>query len=101
LGGRLYTDAHPEYDKYSATRLALVDRSGAVQPFGPTFPSDSSIVTSVAASADGSQVAVALYGRNKPSGPVTARIELLPMPGHSGELREWTVSGDVDQVQSL
>ena len=77
-------------------RLALVSASGASQPFGPVFRFYS--VTGLAVSPDGRRVAVAL------AGPTSAAsgIEILPMPGHRGTIRNWhPLRGDTGEFVSL
>ena len=77
-------------------RLALVSASGESQPFGPVFRLYS--VTGLAVSPDGGRVAVAL------AGPTSAAsgIEILPMPGHRGTIRNWhPLRGDTGEFVSL
>jgi len=71
-------------------RLATVSASGQIQPFGPAFARQLA-VTALAVRPDGSAVAVALSHpntRNK-----SAQIELVPLPGHPGADRTWTLAG--------
>jgi hypothetical protein len=70
-------------------RLATVSTSGQIQPFGPTF-SRQLAVTALAVRPDGSAVAVALAHVNTRTKP--AQIELVPLPGHAGGDRTWTLA---------
>ncbi len=70
-------------------RLATVSTSGQIQPFGPTFGRLLD-VTALAVRPDGSAVAVALSHRNTRTKP--AQIELVPLPGHPGADRTWTLA---------
>jgi len=70
-------------------RLATVSTSGQIQPFGPTFGRQLA-VTALAARPDGSAVAVALSHPNTRNKP--AQIELVPLPGHPGADRTWTLA---------
>jgi hypothetical protein len=74
-------------------RLATVSPTGQVHAFGPVFPVAN--VTSIAVRPDGSAVAVAVSAT-----PVStdgcrckaAQIWLLPLPGHAGQQRTWTLA---------
>ena len=74
-------------------RLATVSADGVARPFGPEF-SKWQEVTSLAVRPDGLAVAV---GVARVSGSreclcSAARIELIPMPGHEGRVRAWTLA---------
>jgi hypothetical protein len=82
-----------------AVRLALVATSGAVTPFGPTFP-QSSPITGVAVSPDGTRVAIALM--QVMPGATPAEIRIMAMPGHASPTRSWPVDDvDVNEMMSL
>jgi hypothetical protein len=70
-------------------RLATVTISGRVQPFGPQI-SKGWTVTGLAARPGGSGIAVALwhYTVNR----LADQIRLVPLPGHPGSARTWTLS---------
>jgi hypothetical protein len=70
-------------------RLATVSTSGQIQPFGPAFGRQLA-VTALAVRPDGSAVAVALSHPNTRNKP--AQIELVPLPGHPGADRTWTLA---------
>ena len=70
-------------------RLATVSASGQMQPFGPAFARQLA-VTALAVRPDGSAVAVALSHPNTRNKP--AQIELVPLPGHPGADRTWTLA---------
>jgi hypothetical protein len=95
-GGWVVTLSSTRSTKRSGpVRLAVVATTGRSVPFGPEFTQVS--VTSGAVSLDGTRVAVAVAGQ---SGP--ARIEVLPLPGHRGSLRSWTVpTAHADLVTGL
>jgi hypothetical protein len=80
-------------------RLATVTVSGHVQPFGTEF-SKGWTVTGLAARPGGASIAVALwhYTVNRMPG----QIRLVPLPGHPGSARTWTLSSPLmTQAQSL
>jgi hypothetical protein len=95
-GGWVVTLASQETGmRVAPARLAWVRATGRSVPFGPKFIQ--ATVTSAAVSLDGSRVAVALAG---PSGQ--ARIEVLPLPGHAGTRRSWSVpAAQADLVAGL
>lgn len=95
-GGWVVTLASQERGmRVAPARLAWVMATGRSVPFGPKFIQ--ATVTSAAVSLDGSRVAVALAGRSG-----QARIEVLPLPGHSGARRSWNVpSAQADLVTGL
>jgi hypothetical protein len=70
-------------------RLATVATSGQVQPFGPSFAPQLT-VTALAVRPDGSAVAVALSDPDTRTRP--AQIEVVPLPGHPGADRTWTLA---------
>lgn len=72
----------------ASERLALVDASGSVTPFGPTYPSNTPI-SGLAVSPDGSSVALALMQAT--GGAPPASIVVMPIPGHAGAMRSWFV----------
>jgi hypothetical protein len=74
-------------------RLATVSTSGAIMGFGPAF-TDQVAITALAVRPDGSAVAVAItHIRTTGSAPTRpAQIELIPLPGHSGSIRTWTLA---------
>jgi hypothetical protein len=69
-------------------RLATVSTTGHVRPFGPTL--NPVAVTALAVRPDGSAVAVALSYPTTRTAP--AQIALVPLPGHAGTDRTWTLS---------
>ena len=95
-GGWVVTLASQERGmRVAPARLAWVKATGRSVPFGPKFIQ--ATVTSAAVSLDGSRVAVALAGRSG-----QARIEVLPLPGHSGARRSWNVpAAQADLVTGL
>ena len=72
----------------ASARLALVDTSGTVTTFGPTFTPDRP-VTGLAVSPDGTQVVLALMQAF--AGGPPAELMLLAMPGHQSATRRWTL----------
>lgn len=70
-------------------RLATVAATGKMRPFGPAFTPQLD-VTSLAVMLDGSAVAVALSHPNQRVIP--AEIEVVPLPGHAGTDRTWTLA---------
>lgn len=80
-------------DTSQPERLATVSTTGRVHAFGPVVPVAD--VTSIAVRPDGSAVAVAVSAT-----PVStdgcrckaAQIWLLPLPGHAGQQRTWTLA---------
>jgi hypothetical protein len=78
-------------------RLATVSTSGQIQPFGPAFGRQLA-VTALAVRPDGSAVAVALAHPNTRNKP--AQIELVPLPGHPGADRTWTLAA-ADWVRTM
>jgi hypothetical protein len=95
-GGWVVTLASRQARRRAApARLAWVRASGQSVRFGPKF--SRATITSVAVSLDGKQVAVALAGQSG-----RARIEVLPLPGHSGTQRSWRgPAGPADLVTGL
>ncbi|HEY3926119.1 MAG TPA: hypothetical protein VGL75_16260 [Acidothermaceae bacterium] len=80
-------------------RLAFVTTSGAVTPFGPTFP-QSSPISGLAVSPDGTSVAIALM--QVQPGATPAHIQVMAMPGHLSPTRSWPVDDiDVNEIMSL
>jgi len=81
--------------RVAPARLAIVMSTGRSVPFGPKFIH--ATVTSAAVSVDGSRVAVALAGQSG-----RAKIEVMPLPGHPGTRRSWSVpSAQADLVTGL
>jgi hypothetical protein len=82
-------------------RLAVVTVNGRIDDFGPVF--SGKVVTSVAVSPDGSQVAVALgpASGSPLSGSGKATIQVLPTPGHVGRTRTWTIPAPSNWVDNL
>ena len=87
-----YAPARTPVQPATPTRLAIVDPSGAVHPFGPPVPAEIS-VGGLAVSPDGSRIALALISV---SGAEPAAIQVLPMPGHTGQSRRWTIANRYD-----
>ncbi len=87
-----YAPARNPVQPADPTRLAIVDPSGAAHPFGPPVPGATS-VGGLAVSPDGSRVALALI---PVSGTEPASIRVLPMPGHTGPSRLWTIANQYD-----
>jgi hypothetical protein len=81
-----------------SARLAVVAANGRSHGFGPGFGDKA--VTSVAVSPDGSRVAVALCPTTLPA-TSAATIEVLPMPGHGGTTRTWTIPASSNWVGNL
>jgi hypothetical protein len=82
-----------------AARLAFVATSGPVTPFGPTFP-QSSPISGLAVSPDGTRVAIALM--QVQPGATPAQIKVMAMPGHASPTRSWPVDDpDVNEMMSL
>ena len=82
-----------------AARLAFVATSGAVTPFGPTFP-QSGPISGLAVSPDGTRVAIALM--QVMPGAAPAQITVMAMPGHVSPTRSWPVDDvDVNEMMSL
>lgn len=79
-------------------QVATVSRDGKVTTFGPGFLRGP--ITGLAISPNGGELAVATY---RPHGTnQQAVIRILPMPGHTGPRRTWTLDPQqVNQVQSL
>jgi hypothetical protein len=74
-------------------RLATVSTSGVVRRFGPAFSTQVRI-TALSVRPDGSAVAVAIsHIRMTNSAPIRpAQIDLIPLPGHGGGTRAWTLA---------
>ena len=70
-------------------RLARVTVGGLVQPFGAEL-SHGWTVTGLAARPDGSGIAVALW--HVTVNRLPGQIRLVPLPGHPGGTRIWTLS---------
>ena len=75
------------------TRLATVSTSGVIRLFGPAFGRQVH-VTAIEVRPDGSAVAVAIAHRT----PGAAQIELMPMPGHHGAIRTWTLGNSLATI---
>jgi hypothetical protein len=77
-------------------RLATVSSEGAIRPFGPAF-SRQVRITALAVRPDGSAVAIAItsVGTSSLAGNQAARIELVPLAGHGGAVRTWSLSSDL------
>jgi len=94
-----YAPAPGNGDSLPAARLAFVARSGAVTPFGPSFP-QSSPISGLAVSHDGTRVAIALM--QVQPGATPAEIRVMAMPGHASPTRSWPVDDvDVNEMMSL
>jgi hypothetical protein len=74
-------------------RLATVSATGTVVTFGPAFSARQS-VTSLAVRPDGTAVAVAVSTVSGADDCLcsAAKIELIPLPGHHGAIRTWTLA---------
>jgi hypothetical protein len=77
--------ANPDLEQPS--RLATVTPAGAVQPFGPAFGRNKSVI-SMAVSPDGSRLAIVVVTGS--GSRDTAAITVLPMPGFHSGTRTWT-----------
>ena len=94
-----YAPAPGNGESLPAARLAFVATSGAVTPFGPTFP-QSGPISGLAVSPDGTRVAIALMQVQPSATP--AQITIMAMPGHASPTRSWPVDDvDVNEMMSL
>ena len=92
-----YTTGGPGTGQRATTRLAIVDLSGAMHPFGPALLSSTNVGLDVAP--DGSRVALLLTAA---AGPTPPRIRVMPLPGHAGTTRQWSVHDpDVNEIKDL
>lgn len=83
----------------ASQRLAVVEVSGAVAPFGPTYPA-STPISGLAVSPDGTRVAIALMQGTGFATP--ASIVVMPMPGKSGTTQSWAADDpDVNEFEQL
>jgi hypothetical protein len=93
-----YAPARTPVQPATPTRLAIVDPSGATHQFGPPIPATTA-VGGLAVSPDGSRIALVLQ---PVSGTDPPTIRMLPMPGHTGASRQWTIADRYDnEVISL
>ena len=97
-----YAPAWTESSPIQQAGLATVSVHGAVRPFGPASFGATEMITSLAVRPGGAAVAIALTRAGSGHRQLPAVIELVPMPGHRGGRRTWTLdSADATEVRSL
>jgi hypothetical protein len=100
-GGWIMTyspDAHPITNQASQ-RLAWVHPDGSTTAFGPHLDGTTEVFSGLAASPDGTRVAIAVYPT---TGSEPARIMVLGTPGHQVTSRTWTLPKSLaDEAISL